>query len=468
MNLLPEYESEPKPEMVDTFLGKMPSDPSKSFNEDEQKRFLDAALQWGIPTSGLNVLGKEAAELGGKIAKSFMPGKKSKEFVKSLGEGTAEENVGEFGKRLEFAKKSAKGEALEPKEELMSTESQNKILSSLKNPDPVINKSVSIFAEHPEDITTSRMNSLKTALKNYYKNGDFEKLIEKGEDIFEHPGLEEDEIKKLEESLKLPKIDRGKYLSLGDHNEVLRGERGLKKLHKNFEENPTLFNADKLKSGLGKEKRVLEGKGKSIDTAGSQKLKDLIEYEKAINDDIENYTSKLSPEKQYLYNKFRTKYATNVAPYESSGKMIELLSEGKAHEVKPGQIASKFESPNKNLQKILQDIGPSGNKNILFDLLKDIDSSDSEKIVSKLKSAKQSKGFQRYITPEVEDIISQLEKSIRNKKMGELFGGTLLGGLGGAMFGHPAIGAGFGAASGAGKAFGKDFLKALTKVLLKK
>jgi hypothetical protein len=306
------------------------------------------------------------------------------------------------------------------------------------------------------------------AVRKYYETGDIGALSEKGEEIFGHEGLNQKELDKLESFLPFEKkrIPTGSYLKVQDLNKAYSANGELRTLHEAFAKNPTLENADALKRAIGQEKRVYEAQleNNTIRDAGRRKLELLENAEKGIVRDIENFSSKLPPSQQKLYDTFRRKWAINAEKYGSKeNPAIRAAAKGNIGDITENQLINEFKGPhNQRVQDVLQDIGPSGEGNILYSQLADLKPGDIEALGERLAQLKQTGGMQRYVKPEHEALQEALMKRLKHRHY--LTAGSLLGaGALGAEYGHPASGAAV-AASAIPAAIGK---KGLAKMLAK-
>src|SRR5579863_8693250 len=236
-----------------------------------------------------------------KIANYLHPEKEARGFLQSLHGGTSQENAETLAKRIELANRSGKQEALIPKEELMAKEGSSRIIPRVQVEQPNVDKISKIFSD---EASPEQAKKLTDAVKKYYDNGDIGALVEKGEEIFGHEGLSQKEIDKLESLLPFEKkrIPTGSYLKMQNAEKTYSANGELQSLHDAFKKNPSLENADKLKSAISREKRFYERQEENgtIRDPGRKKLAQLEANEDAILKDINNYSKTLSPKEKEL------------------------------------------------------------------------------------------------------------------------------------------------------------------------
>ena len=169
-------------------------------------------------------------------------------------------------------------------------------------------------------------------------------------------------------------------------------------MHEEFEKNPTLNNYDKLQSELKAEERS----ARKLDPK-SDKVKYLNEGIENSNSDKEAFMKTLPEKMQNLENEFRLKYATGVGKYENAPNVIKKLAAGKWQEVTANEIEKVFTNPTKETLEILKDAGPSIARNILYNALQKVKPGDAEGIAKTILELKRTKGYDRFVTKEIED-----------------------------------------------------------------
>jgi len=361
------------------------------------------------------------------INKYFSPETTSQNFIKNLGQGkTISENIEELSNRLGYGQKTVKEEALIPKREVMAESGETTLFPSQVKGKELTKETSSIFAEHPKDVTPERMNQYEKALKSYYNDGDIDALVEKGEEIFEHPGLSEKDISKLDEALIPEKPVRGEYLKIknpDDHYSDL-----IQEAHDAYAKNPTFRNSDKLRSRLFKRINELTKRQKAQTITDSQEneLRSLTKNRNAIIKDQENLISTFSPENKGKYGEYNKLWREDQRAYEDAGNTIKNLKNGHLKNVTPENITKAFSYPElkPELQKILKDIGPEGIKNIIYNELGR--TKDAAGALKMLESLEKTKGFAPYISKDIKEFANNIRNQIRNKKYLK-YTGTALG-----------------------------------------
>lgn len=429
-----------KRKMVNTLFGSLPQLNNKNFSQYvTNPKSINELINAYAGGSGTKIIGELTPEIKSGIGKGLdylNPEKSAQEFKEKLGPNNDIENTEELAKRMNFAKNSAKKEALIPKEKLMETESDSKILPDQRSGQELVKKVSHIFGEGEENFSPQQSSLITKELKNYYKTGDIDTLIEKGEDIFNHPGLNEKDTELLEKSIQLQKMKVGKYLKSNDVGKNY--SIGLKELHNVYEKDPTLYNADKLKSAIGKEKRQLEKKvNKGTNTVTDDKRLDrLVRNEKNITDDMEDFLKKLPEEKRNLYSQFRTSWAKNIPKYETSGNTIRQLSKGEGKGLSKENINTSFKNPDQDVLNILKDIGPSGVNNVLLSKVLHISPKNPKELGQTILNLAHHGGYKDYISKDMLDFAENLVKRSDIKEKLKSAGTGLLGAaIGGEVFG---------------------------------
>lgn len=227
------------------------------------------------------------------------------------------------------------------------------------------------------------------------------------------------------------------------------GKRGLKTLHDTFEQTPSLENYDKLQSALKEEIRYLkeQKQAKTLNTLGKEKLNSLEANVENLDSDKEAFMQTLPENMRNLENNFRYKYASNVGPYEEAGEVIRNLSNpDKVSEVSPAQITKVFGRPSKDVKKVLQDIGPSGARNILYNALLKAPEGDAEGMANTLLDLKRTKGFDNIVSSDMEQWAKKILKRSKYSNVASRAVKTAAGGVGGYLLGGNYLGALGGAA----------------------
>ena len=336
-------------------------------------------LTTGLKDAGMTaalgtLLGKGVPYAYGKakdLYKYLTPGRDAEKFISELagvnpGEAlpTREQNFKTLSQRAEFARKSSAEEALIPKSALLKSEGESRVIPSQKNPEQTLNKVQSVFAEHPKDITPESAGQLRDAMKVYF-NGDksnpeniiepydMEALIDKGEEIFNHPGLDEKGEDMLWDALQLDKPMKGKYLKID--NRADEYGRGLRSLDEAYAKNPTVRRADKLLSALKEEQRSIVNQPGGKRALNRDERKDLEEVNHRLNSlkkDFETFVDELPADKKDLYKSFTKKWVEGPAKFEAKPS-LRMMGTGKAGELESGAIGRVFREPTPRVKMLL-------------------------------------------------------------------------------------------------------------------
>lgn len=384
--------------------------------------FVENALLAGAPFAFPKLVGMAK----NAIKKYLSPQKTYNELINTVSGGkTIPENIKELSERTKYGQKIAKEEALIPKREVMSESGEERIFPSQKKGEKITNDTSSIFAEHPKDITPDKMQKYQKVLKSYYKDGDIDTLIEKGEEIFQHPGLKEKDISKLDEMLIPEKPVKGEYLKTKNPDEHY--SEIIQEAHDAYVKNPTFKNSDKLRSRLFKRINELNvrQKAKTITDAQEVELRSLNKSRNAIIRDQDNLIETFSPENKGKYGKFNEKWRNDVRAYEDANTTIKNLKNGNLKNMTPQKITNAFSFPelNPQMQRILKDIGPEGINNIVYNAIgKTKTAKESLKLLENLEK---NKGFAQYMTPEIRSYANKMKMQLRNKNAVKWSAGAL-------------------------------------------
>lgn len=449
------------------FLGLPPAEQyaKELHNPENIKEMINAYV--GAP--GIKEVGRTAYGFAAPIIKKgiektnefFHPEREAERFRSALGEGTSKENIEELGNRVRFAKQSALEESLIPKRQVYQEAGKKNIFNI--NPESLPEANIERFSgmmAPGEKFSAEQLNAVSKALQNYRKTGNTESFISKAEDILNLPELSEKFASKIEDILLMPTKRDSAYFSNPDVTEFY-GKYGLRTLHDKFAKNPTLFNYDKLQSALKKEMRKLSSKGKNLDSVGEDKLTALKENVRRLDEDQQMFSNTLSEKLQNLEKEFRTKYAKGVAKYEEAPLSMRKLATGKHENVTPDQIENLFAYPMKEVKQILNDLGPSAGKNILYNALQRVPQGNAKKMAETLLDLKRTKSYDQFVTPEMEKWAHDLLKQIKYGENIKSALASLGGGLGGFALGGP-LGGALGAAGAYGyknKEMIRDFLR---------
>ena len=403
---------------------------------------LESSALAGLPFAFPKMIGMAR----NSISKYFSPQDTTNKLLAEVGHGkTIPENIKELSARIGYGQKSAKEEALIPKREVMAESGDERIFPSQKKPQELASKTSSIFAEHPADVTPEKMTQYKKALKTYYdgnfthKNpdmhiqpGDFDYLVEKGEDIFNHPGLDEKQMSKLEEMLIPEKPVKGEYLRIKNPDEHY--SEIIQDAHDAYVKNPTFRNSDKLRSRLFKRINELSRREKLQNITDNQEieLRSLKKNRDAIIRDQEKLIGTFSPENQGKYAQFNKTWREDVRAYEDAGATIKNIKNGHLQNITPSKITSAFSYPElkPEVQKVLKDIGPEGIHNIIFNEIGRAKSPGE--LLKILDDLEKENGFVPYITPKIRQYTKLIRNQLRNKNILKWGAGLIAAPLGAA------------------------------------
>lgn len=451
VNPLEGMESKKQIEMVNTFLGELPKDPNVIIPWKDPKfihHIINEVASNLTPMGEISAIAKggkdiySLGEKGAKAAKEYLDvGKKSEKFIKELGEGaeTVEQNIAKLSEKMKPIVALKKEEALIPKKEVMGEVGKENIFTYGPKELPNAAKIAQVFEKDVANITEQQSKALQKELEKYYKHGDVEKLVTKGEKIFGHEGLSEKEISKIESLLPWGRPKESAYLSKPNLTKYY--DEGLKEYHQAFERNRSFMTADKLISELKKEQRMLisRQKAKTLDTRGDAKLSAISKNIDNLIKDMEKFTNELPIHLQGKYQEFLNKWREGVSHFESS-ETTSALSRGEPSGVKPSEIASTFAHPDKNILKIIRDMGDPLKKHIVANELLKLDPKNAKKIAQTILDMKKHKGYEHYITPEMEkwakDMLKHVKRATLIKEgIGSSLGATALGLFTGSPYG---------------------------------
>ena len=187
--------------------------------------------------------------------------------------------------------------------------------------------------------------------------------------------------------------------------------------HYKFISNPSLYNAHLLRHELGDSIRELESTKKK---SGLSNEDEIVKQnrEKAFNTLNENMNEGFDKIDQSLrdnYSDANQKYIENVVPYLENDKIRKIVTTEpnrlKASDVK--NISNEFENPSENIQKIVNDIGPSAKHHIMAEKFGQLQGKVTPEKLQLLYNDLKNKGYSQYITPEIENMFNKL--SFRQK-----------------------------------------------------
>jgi hypothetical protein len=211
-------------------------------------------------------------------------------------------------------------------------------------------------------------------------------------------------------------------------------DKKLRKLHDAYMANPTLENAHNLQSQLGSSIRKLQKKDAkdNLPIAEKNVKESYTDAKKNILQDMTNYLSNKNPIIAEKYNNASQNWLENVVPYLSDPKISKIA---KGATTNPGILKNIFNNPEPKIQKIVSDIGESGNKNILYDTLGRIPNLTPESLINGVNKLDAS-GLESYLTPSIQNQINELQKVMKNRENASKVLGALGVGAAGAGLGH--------------------------------
>lgn len=208
-----------------------------------------------------------------------------------------------------------------------------------------------------------------------------------------------------DEKLFDPKTSKVKYVTKQFEDDELT------KLHENFGKNPTFKNADELQSELGNAigEYKHESKIRKLKNSEKKDFKLVKETRDKLNKFQDSFLESRGDNLKNEYDTFKRKYRENVVPYKSVKSIKDFLVD-KEKGLTKAKIASTFKEAEKSssVKKILEDIGPSGKNNILFNALIGSHAAGPEALAQAIEKARKVGGYEKYITPEIKKMGEQL------------------------------------------------------------
>lgn len=462
---------------VDTFLGKMPKNiPEFNYGSPENKELMSQMINALMGDPGMKMAGeaismaKPFVEKGAsKIMDYMIPGREAEKFRSTLGQGTSKQNIEEISKRAKFAKQSTKEEALIPEGKLYSQEGKSDVYKI--NPQELPEGNLEKFSgmiEEGGNFNENQIEALSKALKDYRKKGNIDSFLDKSEEIFNIPELNEKAADRIEDVLSMPTARESKYFSDEDVASPYSRKGKTITLHNEYESNPTMDNYKDLRSAIAKEMRKFKKRSDTSDVA-AEKYDQLKINMENLDKDSNKFIETLPQNLQNLDKEFRQKYTEYAKTYEKQedkeiGPSLTLrrLAEGRHDLVDDNKIVKLFSHPTAADQKAILDMGEGAARNAIYSALQRVQHGDAEGMAKTLLDLKQKKGFDRIITPKMEDwannMIKQTKRAALIKKSMGVVGGGVAGGLMGGPMGA-AIGASLPWAKEAAKMIGSRFKK---------
>lgn len=435
-----DYPDYSQPGMTNTFLGDMETPSGMNFDPKIIQGLIESAS--GAP--GINSIGRGAITGAVRGAQYLNPGRNVEPFRATIGQGTSTENINDLAKRIQFARQSAKDEALIPKNELYRQEGKSDVykVDPKGLPEGNLQQVGEMIDSGNHNFSPVKMDALSKALKNYRKSGDVDSFLENSQDIFNVEELPDKAAEQIHDALSMPTARESKYLGDEDVDSFYGKKGNLRQKHDAYVNKPVLNNYDTLQSALKKQQRILDkrAKGGTITDTGEAKLDQLNLNIKNLDSDKENFMQTLPDKIKNLENEFRTKYATGVGKYEDAGdgakNVIRKLAKGKASEVSSAQIGRVFTRPTQQVKDILTDLGPSAGRNILYNALQKVPVGDAEGMANTILDLRRTKGYDQFVTPEMESWANNMLTHVSRANLIK----RSLGSLGGAVAGSAALG----------------------------
>lgn len=423
-------------------------------------RGTGAAAQIG--KTAINAAKPVANIASGGISKGIQylkPGNEAEAFRASLGSGTSKENIEELSKRAQFASQSRQTEALIPKNKLYEQEGKSDVYKTPESQLPEGNpeKFAGMFSEG-EPVSEGKIIALQKALKDYRSGkkdinlgGDpQDRFMETAENIFNIPEMSEKDLGKVEDVLSIPTKRDSSYFSDPDVTTPYSTKGNVIQLHNKYYKNPNFNNYQALRSAITTQIRKLGVAVKNgVDTA-IEKHEQLQSNLNNLDKDANNFIETLPENIQNLDKDFRQKYQTYAKTYRKGDKetgaslTLRRLAEGKHDLVTDSQVQKLFSHPTEADKQAILDMGPIAGRNAIYSALQRVPENDAEGMAKTILDLKRTKGFDKYITPEIEKWAINMLKHVRNVKyikdaMGSVAGGAafgLPGMIGGAALVH--------------------------------
>lgn len=466
-----------QPEMVDTFLGRMPRNmPQFQTGTSENQKMINEMIGAAAGGPGMKLLGEGVAlakpfvmEGAEKVANYLSPGKSAEAFRSQLGSGTSAENIAELSKRAQFAKQSAKEEALIPKNELYQQEGGSNVynVNPASLPEGNLGKFSHMIAPG-EQFGENEANALSKALSKYRKSGNIEDFNEAAEDIFNIPELGEKAASKVEDALSLPTKRDSAYFSDADATMPYSKKGKLMQLHNEYEANPVMDNYQDLRSALTTQMRKVKPRAQT-DELAAEKYDQLKTNLTNLDSDAQGFIQTLPENLQNLDSEFRQKYAQYAQTYTKGDKeagaslTLRRLAEGRHDLVDDNAIVKLFSKPTAADKQAILDMGEGAGRNAVYSALQRVKPGDAEGMANTVLDLKRTKGFDNIITPQMEEWANNMLKQARTAGMiKKSLGSVGAAGLGGVIGGLP------GAMVGAALPWAKEYGGAWSKILASK
>lgn len=189
----------------------------------------------------------------------------------------------------------------------------------------------------------------------------------------------------------------------------------LRSIRKDFIGHPTFENAHNFQSQLGSAIRSLgkkQAKGaltpyEAKQLNGFNEIRDLVKQHQI------DYLKREAPHLIEPYSKASEWHLDNVVPYLENPKISAIVREKVTN---PRNVQNIFRNPEPGMEKIINDIGPEGKKNIFAAEFGKLRGNKNPQKVVDLFEKLEEKGLGSYVTPEMENKLSGVLKAMGRKK----------------------------------------------------
>lgn len=208
----------------------------------------------------------------------------------------------------------------------------------------------------------------------------------------------------------------------------------LQGLHDEFSANPTFQNAHALQQQLGAEQSAWQdyGSKNGLKPTERTQMDNLGTARRAVRQDIGNYLSAnhpdLSgdPDQPNSYQNASDFYLHNVVPYTQNSQINGMA---KGDITNPRNISTIFKNPEPSVSKVVQDLGPQTQNQILYSSLGKIQpGAKPEKVLTALQGL-DNQGMGSYVSPQIQAQKEALANSIGYRNSAQVVGSMGAGGI---------------------------------------
>lgn len=251
--------------------------------------------------------------------------------------------------------------------------------------------------------------------------------------------------------------------------DFLSKDSDMKDTVNDFNKNSTFENAHDLQSAMG----VKLGKlMKENNPLNNDMISELATTRSKIKNDMDDYVRNVSsdPEMANQYNLGSELFRQNVVPFRSDAT-LEAIARGR--ETNPKNIHNIFDYPTGKIdvktqenvmgpiEKVMQDLPQQAQGKILYSKLGNLNTKlTPEKLNAALSNARNS-GYSQYFSPELENMIDQMNGKVTARNTAEHLLGGIMGSVGGHLIGPGAEGI----AGAAGAYLGPKVINPLTSLI---